>query len=330
MNRFHSFRSLPRGFTLIELLVVIAIIAVLIGLLLPAIQRVRESASRMECANNLKQIGAAYHNYNSAYGHFPPGGQDGRPAGQTFQTCCNWDDQQAASENAAGKQDNRDGFCWRYWILPYIEQELLYDQVKRSTVYAGAIKGYYCPSRRSPVIYGGSGRGDYNGNAGTHFDNGTPSPTSKDSGSGVIDGVVIRTTVGLMTLEQITDGTSNTLLMAEKWLNPHRFDEDGGDNEPWCNAGWDECIVRIGGGTYNHPQLGVIDRVPRPDILAPASVDGAGNPVVIWNQSFGSSHPNGMNALLCDGSVHHVSFGITATAWAAICSRNDGQIASLD
>src|SRR5262249_42353883 len=100
--------------------------------------------------------------------------------------------------------------------------------------------------------------------------------------------------------------------------------------EPWCNAGWDECVVRIGGGTYNHPQLGVIDRTPRPDSLAPASVDASGNPVTIWNQSFGSSHPAGMNGVMCDGSVRVVRYGIDKAVWAAACSRNGGEPLTLD
>jgi prepilin-type processing-associated H-X9-DG protein len=133
-----------------------------------------------------------------------------------------------------------------------------------------------------------------------------------------------------MTLSMITDGTANTLLIGEKWLNPKRFNADGGDNEAWCNAGWDECIVRIGGGTYNHPQLGVIDRTPRHDSSAPESVDASGNPVTIWNQSFGSSHTGGMNVVMCDGSVRTVRYGISASVWSAACSRNGGEAVNLD
>jgi prepilin-type N-terminal cleavage/methylation domain-containing protein len=333
---------LRKGFTLIELLVVIAIIAILIGLLLPAVQKVRESASRAQCQNNLKQIGLAYLNYESGNGTFPPGGQDGRPTGQPFQTCCNWDDENATTLNSAGKMDNRDGFNWRYWILPYIEQNNLFETVSRSTLYATTVKIYYCPSRRSPILVGGSARCDYNGNAGTSFDNGTPSPTDASAGSGAANGVVINTTAGTIRISMITDGTSNTLLAAEKWLHPSRYSngDDGGDNEPWCNAGWDECMVRIGGGTYTYQYNNgapagpsapnrTIPRTPHPDIEAPNVVDASGNPVTIWNEQFGGPHLSGLQAVLCDGSVHTFTWGMDATVWAAICTRNGGEAVTL-
>ena len=209
-----------KGFTLIELLVVIAIIAVLVGLLVPAVQKVREAANRMSCSNNLKQIGLAYHNYHDTNNKFPPGGRDGRPGGQANQNCCNWDDQNRTAANTAGQMDNREGFNWRYWILPFIEQDNLYKVVRRADLYATPVKTYYCPTRRSPTVYNGSARCDYNGNAGTSFANGTPLDGAANDGSGVLNGVVVRSNVSPINLSSITDGTSNTMLIAEKWLHP--------------------------------------------------------------------------------------------------------------
>ena len=314
-----------KGFTLIELLVVIAIIAVLVGLLVPAVQKVREAANRMSCSNNLKQIGLAYHTYHDTNNKFPPGGRDGRPGGQANQNCCNWDDTNRTALNNAGQQENRDGYNWRYWILPFIEQDNLYKVVKRADLYATPVKTYYCPTRRSPTVYNGSARCDYNGNAGTSFANGTPLDGSADNGSGVLNGVVVRSNVSPINLSSITDGTSNTMLIAEKWLHPTQQGRDGGDNEVWCNAGWDECVVRIGGGTYNHPTLGVIPRTPRADSDAPNPTP----PATIWNQSFGSSHAGGLNCVACDGSVRFTSFTITPTTWAAYCSRNGGEVNNM-
>jgi prepilin-type N-terminal cleavage/methylation domain-containing protein len=314
-----------RGFTLIELLVVIAIIAVLVGLLVPAVQKVREAANRMSCSNNLKQLGLAYHNYHSSYNKFPPGGRDGRPSGQADQSCCNWDDLNRTAANNAGQMDNREGFNWRYWILPYIEQDNLFKTIKRADLYATPIKIYYCPTRRSPTVYGSSTRCDYNGNAGTQFANGTPLSGAADNGSGVVDGVVVRSNVPAVNFSSITDGTSNTMLIGEKWLHPAQQGRDGGDNEVWCNAGWDECVVRIGGGTYNHPTLGVIPRTPRADSDAPNPTP----PDTIWNQSFGSSHSGGLNCVNCDGSVRFTSFTVTASTWAAYCSRNGGEVNNM-
>jgi prepilin-type N-terminal cleavage/methylation domain-containing protein/prepilin-type processing-associated H-X9-DG protein len=315
------------GFTLIELLVVIAIIAILIGLLLPAVQKVREAAARTQCSNNLKQIGLAFHNFHDSRGHLPTGASDGRPAGQTFITCCNWDDQNVATENAAGIMDDRTGFSWLYQILPYIEQTNVYNLVSRSTLYATPIKTYYCPSARTVTVYSGEAKSDYAGNAGNVW--------SGDGG-----GTVIHTTIPghytypTVTLMTITDGTSNTLLVSEKWLHPNQQGKDGGDNEPYVNAGWDEDHVRATGGTYGceycfgstSSTAVSITRVPYPNLQAPNPPSGT----TIWNESFGGPHTGGLNALLADGSVHFVSFSVDPAVWSAVGTRAGGEALTLD
>src|SRR5262245_53125624 len=117
MRRFFSCR---RGFTLIELLVVIAIIAVLIGLLLPAVQKVREAANRMSCTNNLKQIALAAHNYQSTYGVFPPGYLGTKPRGAFFAD--------ATAMWNAGANVHWIGVL--PYLLPYIEQDALYSRLQ--------------------------------------------------------------------------------------------------------------------------------------------------------------------------------------------------------
>jgi prepilin-type N-terminal cleavage/methylation domain-containing protein len=139
-----------RGFTIVELLVVIAIIGMLIGLLLPAVQAVREAARRMQCQNNLHQIGIAMHNYHAAFRKLPPGGIEVRP------------------ETSRGKQ-----IAWSAMVLPFLEQSAVYSKIDFNFAFdhpvnreaaATPIEAYLCPSTpRVELLKRGMGATDYGG-----------------------------------------------------------------------------------------------------------------------------------------------------------------------
>lgn len=273
-------RNKRKGFTLIELLVVIAIIAVLIALLVPAVQKVREAASRTQCINNLKQIGVAVHNYHDVRKMLPPAGRDGPSV-----TCC--------------KGDTRKEWSWRFQILPYLEQDALFQTSDDVAVAKTAVPVYHCPTRRIPTVYSNGARADYAANGGSSM-----------SSSG-LDGVFVRTYYGSKTLLHISDGTSNTLMVGEKQVHPSFQGNTGGDNEPWNNAGWDEDIVRFG------------NVAPEPDALHPASSSH-------WSSKFGSMHDGVFNAVLCDGSVRSISFSVNAEQFRRFCVSNDGLTVNIN
>src|SRR5262245_31513211 len=127
------------GFTLVELLVVIAIIAVLISLLLPAVQKVREAAGRAYCKNNLKQIGTAFHLFHDTYHVFPTAGDGVDPP----RVMIGPDPGQAADQT----------WGWAYQVLPFIEQDNLWRQPDDAAVKAVPVKLYFCPGRRGPTVF---------------------------------------------------------------------------------------------------------------------------------------------------------------------------------
>ena len=275
----------PRGFTLIELLVVIAIIAVLIALLVPAVQSVREAASRLQCQNNLKQIGLAFHQYHDVYKRLPNAGRNTPP--------------EPPSSSALVKED----YSWSYYILPFIEQEPLYRETSYAVLDYAPVPLYYCPTRRSVKLYHGEAVCDYAGSAGTDLLNGS-------------DGLLIRTTAGFVTLHGgIPDGTSNTLLLGERRINIAFIDSgiDYHDNDPCLRTGWDGDAVRWARGLAP----GVL--------LAPArdATDGS-SPDNVTPHQFGSSHANGMNACFADGSVRVIRYGIPPETFRRAAVRNDG------
>jgi prepilin-type N-terminal cleavage/methylation domain-containing protein len=323
-----------RGFTLVELLVVIAIIGVLIGLLLPAVQAAREAARRNQCSNNLKQIGLAFHNFQDVYGKLPNGGRDGdHRVPDPLSSCCN--------------SRTRYGWSWLYHITPFIEQKGIYELAtdaddppltnpssgqnsKENIVAQKGVPIFYCPSRRLMEAYG-SGKFykcDYAANGGQMSND---DPTQHWTGSSGVRGAVIMTDYGKTRVELIRDGSSNTIMVAEKALNPKAVGSDGGDNERWNNPGWDFDTIRF--GSARKPDGTEYGLTPIPDSKAPYNpgsgwttvVDFGGQTWGQWHPFFGSSHPGGINACLVDGGVRFLSFSIDHQIFRRLCLSDDGE-----
>jgi prepilin-type N-terminal cleavage/methylation domain-containing protein/prepilin-type processing-associated H-X9-DG protein len=315
-----------RGFTLIELLVVIAIIAILIGLLLPAVQKVREAAARMSCQNKMKQIGLAAHNYHDANGNLPPA------------------------------YDARTGLSWHVLILPYIEQDNLYrlfDQTNASVSHAivgrnnphGLVKlaAYQCPScplqeqafgapnntngdsDRIPGTAAGAPAAiphyyGVNGPRGTNPSSNTAYPVGTSLHEGVpaaTSGMMQRD--GKITLMGITDGTSNTMMFAEmSWVQPtfgtrYRTWTRGGEEYAGIIAGRPSFVVSC--RNVQNP----INSILRTNLIAPYN-----------DVPFGSMHTGGMNSAFGDGSVRFLRDSITMASYRALGSRNGGEVLAND
>jgi prepilin-type N-terminal cleavage/methylation domain-containing protein/prepilin-type processing-associated H-X9-DG protein len=323
-------KSRRHGFTLIELLVVIAIIAVLIALLLPAVQAAREAARRIQCTNNLKQFGLAMHNYHQAHGTFPIGIMGIRGPTPRYPQV----------GDTSGANNRR---TWVYSIAPFIEQGALFqsfnfnlpwNHATQTTVLRTYMAACHCPSdpNTDSIEEQSSSnhrpKGNYMVNWGnTHYDQDrSNNPFKGPAGTVMFIGSPFSLD-NCFGVQNLTDGTSNTLLLAEVIVGAPK--------------GTAQSLSDHRGDIYNDDHNGAMFMAyTTPNSLIPDYVPtycqhpfGQNPPCLNKSPAFNAArsfHPGGVNATMADGSVKFVKNNVNITTWRALGTPNGGEVLSAD